>query len=350
MKVLLLNDIGTATGGAELQMLSLRQGLRDRGHEVRLLTSQVIPIEGSKLLADDVCFGSNTRLQVLTQTINPSAYLALRRALQTFQPDVVHVRIFMGQLSPLILPLLKDIPCLYQAAMYRAICPKGTKVLPDGNSCTSRAGLSCLRHRCLTPQSWAMLMVQRQLLLIYKTCWMASIRPKPPRPPDFLKPYGFNWPRPAPRQPLADPDAIEVQTDQLTALLTSLMPVEWQQGSASGDFDVIASMLDQMIGATRAGEYELAESARLEAYAIMEVGPEARLIVFAPQLKLRLEELFWNGQGEAKGLAYLIKNQAPLSEIKASRAALDAELATAQQLLSAESAPVAVITNAAVIV
>jgi high-affinity iron transporter len=149
---------------------------------------------------------------------------------------------------------------------------------------------------------------------------------------------------------VADPDTIQALTDQLTTLLTEVMPSEWQQGSASGDFDVIASMLDQMIVAVRAGEYELAESARLEAYAIMEVGPEARLIVFAPQLKLRLEELFWNGQGETKGLAYLIKTGAPLSEIKTSRAALDTELATAQELLSADSAPVAVTTNAAVIV
>ncbi|NJL20440.1 MAG: glycosyltransferase family 4 protein [Leptolyngbyaceae cyanobacterium SM1_3_5] len=168
MRILLLNDIGTATGGAELQMLSLRKGLRDRGHEVRLLTSQVVPIAGNELLADEVCFGSSTRLQVLTQTVNPSAYLALRRTLHNFQPDVVHVRIFMGQLSPLILPLLQDVPCLYQAAMYRAICPKGTKTLPTGDPCHSVAGRACLHHRCLTPQSWAMLMVQRQLWLRWR--------------------------------------------------------------------------------------------------------------------------------------------------------------------------------------
>jgi glycosyltransferase involved in cell wall biosynthesis len=168
MKILLLNDIGTATGGAELQMLSLRQGLRDRGHDVRLLTSQIIPVAGSELLADDACFGSSTRLQVLTQTINPSAYFTLRRILRDFQPDVVHVRIFMGQLSPLILPLLRDLPCVYQAAMYRAICPKGTKTLPNGDSCEMVAGLACLQQHCLTPQSWAMLMVQRQLWLRWR--------------------------------------------------------------------------------------------------------------------------------------------------------------------------------------
>ena len=171
MKILLINDIGTATGGAELQMLSLRQGLRAKGHDVRLFASSLIPVANSEFLADYSCFGTNTRLQVLNQTANPSAYLALRRILQDWKPDVVHVRIFMGQISPLILPLLQDVPCIYQMAMYRAICPKGTKTLPDGSECQSRAGIACLRHSCMTPQSWAVLMLQRQLWLHWRSAF-----------------------------------------------------------------------------------------------------------------------------------------------------------------------------------
>lgn len=34
MKILLLHAYGTATGEAELQMLSMRQDLRDRRHEM----------------------------------------------------------------------------------------------------------------------------------------------------------------------------------------------------------------------------------------------------------------------------------------------------------------------------
>lgn len=169
MKILLINDIGAATGGAELQMLSLRQGLRARGHDVRLFASSLIPVANSEFLADYSCFGTNTKLQVLTQTANLSAYLTLRRILQDFQPDVVHIRIFMGQISPLILPLLQDVPCLYQMAMYRAICPKGTKTLPDGSECKSKAGIACLRSGCMTPQSWAVLMLQRQLWLHWRS-------------------------------------------------------------------------------------------------------------------------------------------------------------------------------------
>lgn len=163
MKILLLNDYGTATGGAELQMLALREGLRDRGHDVRLLASCATPVANSPLLSEYSCFGTNTLVQVLSQTANPSAYLRLRQILHDFRPDVVHVRMFMWQLSPLILPLLKDVPCLYQTAVYKAICPSGTKVLPDGRDCQNIAGRVCLRSGCLTPQSWAVYMVQHHL-------------------------------------------------------------------------------------------------------------------------------------------------------------------------------------------
>jgi glycosyltransferase involved in cell wall biosynthesis len=163
VKILLVNDIGRATGGAELQMLSLRQGLRDRGHDVRLLSSRASLVNDSELLADYSCFGSNSKLQVLTQTFNPSAYWQMRQILSDFQPDVVHLRIFLGQLSPAILLLLKDVPCVYQMAMYRPICPKGTKVLPDGRDCREPPGTICWQQGCLTAQSWAILMLQRQL-------------------------------------------------------------------------------------------------------------------------------------------------------------------------------------------
>ena len=163
MKILLLHDYGTATGGAELQMLSLRQGLMERGHQVCLFTSRALPVAGYAQLADDTCFGTNSTLQVITQTANFSAYWQLRRVLREFRPDVVHIRMFLWQLSPLILPLLRDIPCIYQTAVYKAICPAGTNLLPDGSSCRFSPGQVCLSSGCLTPKTWLVLMVQWQL-------------------------------------------------------------------------------------------------------------------------------------------------------------------------------------------
>jgi high-affinity iron transporter len=149
---------------------------------------------------------------------------------------------------------------------------------------------------------------------------------------------------------VASPDDIQATADQIAALLRELMPPEWQRRDSAADFDVIASALDQMEAAVAADQYDLAESARLEAYAILESGPEARLVVFAPQFKTPIEELFWYGQGEHLGLAHLIARQAPAAEIKASRIGLDAQLAAAQQALASNNAPLASATNAAIIV
>jgi high-affinity iron transporter len=117
-------------------------------------------------------------------------------------------------------------------------------------------------------------------------------------------------------QAAPDPDSIQSQTDQLVALLRQVMPAEWQQRDNAADFDVIRTALDQMEQAARAGQYDLAESARLEAYAILESGPEVKLIVFAPQYKVALENLFWYGQDAHKGLAYLLERRAPHAEIE----------------------------------
>jgi high-affinity iron transporter len=149
---------------------------------------------------------------------------------------------------------------------------------------------------------------------------------------------------------VASPANVRSRADELTTLLKEIMPAEWQKQDSSADFDVIQETLTQMENAVKEGQYELAASARLEAYAILESGPEARLVAFAPQFKPVLENLFWYGQDENKGLAYLIEQHAPLAEIQATRAALSSELVKAEKALSGSKAPGAITTNAAIIV
>lgn len=149
---------------------------------------------------------------------------------------------------------------------------------------------------------------------------------------------------------VAPPAEVRAQSEKLVTLLKEVMPAEWQKQDSSADFDVIQEALTQMENAVKEGQYELAASARLEAYAILESGPEARLIAFAPQFKPILENLFWYGQDENKGLAYLIEQHAPLVEIKATRAELSSELVKAEKALSGSKAPGAITTNAAIIV
>jgi glycosyltransferase involved in cell wall biosynthesis len=162
MKILLMNDYGTPTGGAELLIIRLRDGLRLRGHDARLFTSSARPIPVNSQ-ADYECFGTTSRFRTVLQTANPWAFFGLRRVLAEFKPDVIHVAIFLTQLSPLILPLLKEVPSIYHAVWYRTICPLGTKTLPEGNVCQDLAGPACFHHHCLTARAWLPLMAQMKL-------------------------------------------------------------------------------------------------------------------------------------------------------------------------------------------
>jgi glycosyltransferase involved in cell wall biosynthesis len=153
VKILLVNDYAMEGYGSELQTLALRDGLRQRGHDVRIFSSNARLVQKGDILADYQCTGTLSRLLTLLQTANPWAYWKLRKVLREFRPDVVHVKIFLTQLSPLILPLLKNIPSLYQVDILRPVCPMNTKVLPDGTLCNFRAGTACYHTRCLPMRS-----------------------------------------------------------------------------------------------------------------------------------------------------------------------------------------------------
>ncbi len=137
----------------------------------------------------------------------------------------------------------------------------------------------------------------------------------------------------------------------LTATLTALFPEAWTAGSAEADFDILKPLLDQMEAAVRAGDYRLAESTRLESYAIFDFGPEPRLLAFAPPLVAEIDGLFWQGYNGRPGLAQAIALQASPEEVAAIRAELDAALAEAQRTLGdLPSEPGAIIVNAGIIV
>jgi high-affinity iron transporter len=149
---------------------------------------------------------------------------------------------------------------------------------------------------------------------------------------------------------IATPEDVRAQTDQLIGLLTDLVPAEWAKQDNAADFDVVATALDQMEQAVAQGEYALAESARIDAYAVLESGPEAKIAAFAPQFKTSIEGYFWFGHDGEKGLAALIQQQAPLAQVKATRKALDVQLAFAQDALKGSNSPIAVATNSGIIV
>ncbi len=141
---------------------NLRDTLKARGHQALLFTSTARPLP-LPILADETCFGTVSPLRRGLQAFNPHAWLRLRQVLKSFQPDVVFVKMFLTQLSPLILPLLRDIPCVLSVINYNLVCPLNTKTLPDGSPCHLPAGTNCRSSGCLPWLGVARDAVQRHL-------------------------------------------------------------------------------------------------------------------------------------------------------------------------------------------
>jgi glycosyltransferase involved in cell wall biosynthesis len=162
VRVLVVHDYGVLVGGAEHTSLALRDGLRRRGHAASLFTSSARPLP-LPIIADGTCYGTMSGARRLLQVANPSAAHGLSRMVRDFMPDVVHVRMFLTQLSPLILPLLRGLPSLLHVVNYDLICPLNTKTLPDGASCSARAGIACYRAGCVPALGAVRAVVQTRL-------------------------------------------------------------------------------------------------------------------------------------------------------------------------------------------
>ncbi|MBZ0298887.1 MAG: FTR1 family protein [Anaerolineae bacterium] len=150
---------------------------------------------------------------------------------------------------------------------------------------------------------------------------------------------------------VVEPAELQATVDEIHQLLTNIIPAEWQTGGGASDIDVIVSVLDQVETAVAQEDYTRAESARLEAYALLELGVEQRLRGFMPDKAAHIESLFWQGTGEQAGLAVLLAERASLPDVRSSVTDLKAAFDEARLMLgSGQTAPAAVAGNAAVIV
>lgn len=153
MRVLLVTDWNRGRGGAEAYILWLREGLERAGDEVRLLTSSVGSAGDGK--AEYVASGSERMAaQIFLQVANPFAVRMVRRAIESFRPDVILVNMFAHHLSPAILHVIRGVPFIVLVSDYKIICPIGSKLLPDNSICTSPPGWICCESGCVSLPHW----------------------------------------------------------------------------------------------------------------------------------------------------------------------------------------------------
>ena len=149
---------------------------------------------------------------------------------------------------------------------------------------------------------------------------------------------------------VASEEDVSRVAERATVEIERISPEEWKEGGDEADYELVAVSLDQLEAAAGAGQYQAAEQARLAAYGFLEFGPELKLRAFDPQLALELEGLIWYGADGEKGLANLVADRAPLSELRETRLDLDEKLADARAITGDGASAMTTITNSALIV
>ncbi|HET6998048.1 MAG TPA: FTR1 family protein [Solirubrobacterales bacterium] len=149
---------------------------------------------------------------------------------------------------------------------------------------------------------------------------------------------------------VAPQEELDTAAERAKEEVERISPEEWSEGGDEADYELVDISLDQLEAAASAGRYQEAEQARLAAYGFFEFGPELKLRAFDTQLALEIEGLIWYGANGDEGLANLVADNAPVSDIRLTRIDLDEKLADARAVTGDGASTMTTITNSALIV
>lgn len=115
MRILQIVNIGFEAGGAEKSVRLITEGLRARGHTVRVLATDRMA-DGHELFADDLvpAIDGGAASRLLGYFWHHRAYRETKRILADFRPDIVHLHT-IGEFSPSVLAATRGYPRLLTA-------------------------------------------------------------------------------------------------------------------------------------------------------------------------------------------------------------------------------------------
>lgn len=163
MKILLVNKFFYPKGGAETVLFQERDYLLQHGHEVSEFSmhhQQNIASPYTEYFVKNIDYRGKTTTRSLIKypliaakfIRNGDAILKLKRLLTKHKPEIAHLHNIYHQLTPSIIPALKDrgVKVILTLHDYKIICPN-YKMLRHGTICSACKNgryLNCLTHRC----------------------------------------------------------------------------------------------------------------------------------------------------------------------------------------------------------
>ncbi|GAA1156914.1 glycosyltransferase involved in cell wall biosynthesis [Kitasatospora gansuensis] len=206
MRVLQIVNLGFEAGGAEKSVRLIAEGLTARGHQVRVVATDLLA-EGQQVFADELvpAVSGGPARRLLGYFWHRPAYRAVRRQLLEFRPDCVHLHT-IGEFSPAVLAATSGVP--------RLLTVHGpedwTKALLRWNLASASAGGrlsaadSCryLYLRLLQRPAYLLRLRRVRRVLAPSRYFAEAVRPDVGRVPVHVLPNGI--PRTAGAEPVTD--------------------------------------------------------------------------------------------------------------------------------------------------
>ncbi len=148
----------------------------------------------------------------------------------------------------------------------------------------------------------------------------------------------------------ADSNDIQNSTYTLLEIIGSRLPVTWRSLDSQSDIEAIRAVLMQVKQQVESGDYAAALQTCVAAYGIMQQTMGQKLLGFAPEVALKLDMLFWQGEPGKPGLAVLVAEGASVEDVQIAVNRIWETLGNAESALSGKPAPGATISNTAIIV
>lgn len=160
MKILLINNCHYRRGGADVVYLNTGKLLEKMGHDVFYFSQKSkdnYNTESSKYFVENIDFFKISAIQKLLLTprffFSLEAKKNLEALIKNEKPDIAHIHLYKGTLTPSILITLKKfkIPAVITLHDYGFLCPHNLFI--DGKNricerCINHSALNCIIHKC----------------------------------------------------------------------------------------------------------------------------------------------------------------------------------------------------------
>jgi glycosyltransferase involved in cell wall biosynthesis len=172
MKILLVHDYSAAIGGAENYVLNLNRALRESGHEVRFISSDVthsgLPIDADYSFCG-VEFQAQPWKRLVARTWNAKASHFFKKMVKDFQPDIIHLNTFSSQFSSSILRDFHGIPAVMTIHEYNLFCPFGSKfIMSEDAVCFLPWSRICVNKKCISKYTYLIHLFRKWILWHYR--------------------------------------------------------------------------------------------------------------------------------------------------------------------------------------